>query len=106
MSATDGESIAGSGHIVCDLYSSNVVFSELSSAYPLKLLSPKVAEPGVAIVYMMSYGGGLVGGDRVHLTVKIGRGCKLLLLSQVRSCLYCLCMINLRLPHLGIYQSL
>lgn len=85
MSTTVGESIpAGTGHIVCDLHSSKVVFSKLSSAYPLRLLSPRVAEHGVAIVYMMNFGGGLVGGDRVHIAAKVGRGCKLLLLSQVR----------------------
>jgi len=52
------------------------------SYHPLKLLSPRVAEHGVAIVYIMSYGGGLVGGDCVQLVVEVGRECKLLLLSQ------------------------
>lgn len=72
----------GTGHIACDLHSSTVVFSKLSSSYPLKLLSPRVAEHGVAIVYVMSYGGGLVGGDCMQLIVEIGKECKLLLLSQ------------------------
>ncbi|KAG1749868.1 UreD urease accessory protein-domain-containing protein [Suillus paluster] len=83
MSSTAGESIpVGTGHIACDLHSSAVVFSKLSSSYPLKLLSPRVSKHGVAIVYMMSYGGGLVGGDCVHLVVEVGRECKLMLLSQ------------------------
>ncbi|KAG1870971.1 urease accessory protein UreD, partial [Suillus tomentosus] len=72
----------GTGHITCDLHSSTVVFSKLSSSYPLKLLSPRVAEHGVAIVYVMSYGGGLVGGDCMQLVVEVGKECKLLLLSQ------------------------
>lgn len=72
----------GTGHIICDLHSSNVVFSKLSSSYPLKLLSPRVSEHGVAIVYVMSYGGGLVGGDCMQLIVEVGKECKLLLLSQ------------------------
>lgn len=72
----------GTGHISCDLHSSTVVFSKLSSSYPLKLLSPRVSKHGVAIVYVMSYGGGLVGGDRIHLVVEVGRECKLLVLSQ------------------------
>lgn len=72
----------GTGHITCDLHSSTVVFSKLSSSYPLKLLSPRVAEHGVAIVYVMSYGGGLVGGDCMQLIVEVGKECKLLLLSQ------------------------
>lgn len=83
MSSTTGESIpVGTGHITCDLHSSTVVFSKLSSSYPLKLLSPRVAEHGVAIVYVMSYGGGLVGGDCMQLVVEVGKECKLLLLSQ------------------------
>ncbi|KAG1784085.1 UreD urease accessory protein-domain-containing protein [Suillus placidus] len=83
MSSTAGESIpVGTGHIACDLHSSTVVFSKLSSSYPLKLLSPRVAEHGVAIVYVMSYGGGLVGGDCMQLIVEVGKECKLLLLSQ------------------------
>lgn len=83
MSSTAGESIpVGTGHITCDLHSSTVVFSKLSSSYPLKLLSPRVAEHGVAIVYVMSYGGGLVGGDCMQLIVEVGKECKLLLLSQ------------------------
>ncbi|KAG1757703.1 UreD urease accessory protein-domain-containing protein [Suillus lakei] len=83
MSSTAGESIpVGTGHIACDLHSSTVVFSKLSSSYPLKLLSPRVAEHGVAIVYVMSYGGGLVGGDRMQLAVEVGKECKLMLLSQ------------------------
>lgn len=83
MSFTAGESIpVGTGHITCDLHSSTVVFSKLSSSYPLKLLSPRVAKHGVAIVYVMSYGGGLVGGDCMQLIVEVGKECKLLLLSQ------------------------
>jgi urease accessory protein len=83
MSSTAEEGIpVGTGHITCDLYSSTVVFSKLSSSYPLKLLSPRVAEHGVAIVYVMSYGGGLVGGDCMQLIVEVGKECKLLLLSQ------------------------
>ena len=103
MSTTLGGSIpVGTGHIACDLHSSTVIFSKLSSAYPLKLLSCRVAEYGVGTVYLMNYGGGLVDGDHIHLVVEVGRKCKLLLLSQVRWCLYCLNMISLRL-HLGIH---
>lgn len=44
-------------------------FSELSFMYPLKLISPSNSFPGrgeipTAIAYVLSYGGGLVGGDR------------------------------------------
>ncbi|KAF9244580.1 UreD urease accessory protein-domain-containing protein [Melanogaster broomeanus] len=78
----DDRLIAGHGRITCSLHGSSVVFSELSSTYPLKLLSPRLAEDAVAIVYVLCYGGGLVSGDRVKLEVDVERGCKLLLLSQ------------------------
>lgn len=73
----------GCGRIVCRSHESAVVFSELSSKYPLKLLSPQTTQDGVALVYILSYGGGLVGGDQVKLSVDIGSGTVLVLLSQV-----------------------
>ncbi|KAH7928475.1 UreD-domain-containing protein [Leucogyrophana mollusca] len=78
-----GSITAGHGRIAASLHNSTVVFSELSCAYPLKLLSPHVTNAvAVAIVYMMSYGGGLVGGDCVKLSVDVGKGTKLVLLTQ------------------------
>lgn len=74
---------AGHGRIACAAHGSSVVFTELSATYPLKLLSPKLAQDTVAIVYVLSYGGGLVHGDHVKLNVDVRGGCKLLLLSQV-----------------------
>lgn len=60
-------------------------FSNLSYQYPLKLLSPTAhAEIPLAIAYMLSYGGGLVSGDRIELDVRVGKSCALLLLTQVR----------------------
>jgi urease accessory protein len=61
------------------------VFSELSCTYPLKLLSPKTAQDRLAIVYILTYGGGLVGGDSISLFVDAGPGSTLVLLSQVDS---------------------
>lgn len=89
MAAASGSEIrsdmmaAGHGRITCTLNGSTVAFSELSSTYPLKLLSPRLAANAVAIVYMMSYGGGLVCGDRIKLQVRAEGGSRLLLLSQV-----------------------
>lgn len=74
---------AGHGRIACALHGSTVVFTELLATYPLKLLSPKPAQNTVAIVYVLSYGGGLVNGDHVKLDIHVKDGCRLLLLSQV-----------------------
>ena len=79
---------AGTGRICLSLLDSSAVFSELSATYPLKLLSPRTSPPDVAVVYILSYGGGLVGGDRVTLSVAVERGAVLVLLSQVCSPLF------------------
>ncbi|EIW86836.1 UreD-domain-containing protein [Coniophora puteana RWD-64-598 SS2] len=73
----------GIGRIACQSHGSGVVFSELSASYPLKLLAPRLSEEeNVAITYVMTYGGGLVGGDDVQLFVDVGAGVRLLLLTQ------------------------
>ena len=74
---------AGKGRIELALNGREAVFSELSYRYPLKLLSPRIYENFVAIAYILSYGGGLVSGDRIHLNVTLHSESILLLLTQV-----------------------
>lgn len=74
---------AGVGRIVLASHGSNAVFSELSSTYPLKLLSPNINQDRLAVVYVLTYGGGLVGGDHVDLSVDVTTNSMLVLLSQV-----------------------
>ncbi|THH18081.1 hypothetical protein EW146_g2841 [Bondarzewia mesenterica] len=73
---------AGSGRIVLRVHGAEVIFAELSCVYPLKLLSPRIAQDGVAVAFMLTYGGGLVSGDSVALSVDVGAGTTLMLLSQ------------------------
>ncbi|KAF9270087.1 UreD-domain-containing protein [Marasmius fiardii PR-910] len=74
---------AGCGRITSSMHGNSAVLSELSSTYPLKLISARVlSRPDISIVYVLSYGGGLVGGDKVHLTVKVNERSSLVLLSQ------------------------
>ncbi|TFY71445.1 hypothetical protein EVG20_g1555 [Dentipellis fragilis] len=73
---------AGFGQITVRSHGPQVTFPELSYAYPLKLLSPRLEQPGVAVTYMLTYGGGLVGGDRIALAVDVGDETRLVLLSQ------------------------
>ncbi|KAJ6574986.1 UreD-domain-containing protein [Mycena capillaripes] len=77
---------AGRGRISLELHGSEAVFSELSSTYPLKLLSPRPSRVGV--VYLITYGGGLVSGDYVSLSVDVGPRANLVLLSQARSYIF------------------
>ncbi|KAF4509655.1 hypothetical protein G6O67_003802 [Ophiocordyceps sinensis] len=52
--------------------------------YPLKLISPTTASSGQksVLVFLLSYGGGLVGGDAVSLSVVIRAGASLSLVTQ------------------------
>ena len=58
----------------------------LSYQYPLKLVAPAplTSEDGslVHTVFILSYGGGLVAGDTINLTVNMARKSKLVLLTQ------------------------
>jgi len=74
---------SGHGKISVMVHGGKAVLSELSYTYPLKLLSPRVRDK-TAIVYLLSYGGGLVGGDQVQLGVIVARDANLLLVSQVK----------------------
>jgi urease accessory protein len=69
-------------------HGSTAIFSELSSTYPVKLLSPRIGQEGVAVVYLMTYGGGLVGGDYVEVAIDVGESSVLVLLSQVNTSIF------------------
>lgn len=73
----------GHGRVVLHNHGSANVFSELVATYPLKLLAPRLPSQNVSIVYMLTYGGGLVGGDRIHLHVDVHDAATLVILSQV-----------------------
>lgn len=79
---SNGGHEAGHGNITAQIHSNRVVFPVLSYTYPLKLLSPRVQQDGVAIVYMITYGGGLVCGDRISLSANIEPDAQLVFLSQ------------------------
>jgi urease accessory protein UreH len=77
----------GKGRAIVLVSGREASFSELSYAYPLKLLSPGTISSSsavpTAIAYILSYGGGLVSGDRIELGVDVRGGAALLLLTQV-----------------------
>ena len=83
MTTDATSSQAGSGRIALQAHGKEAAFAELSCTYPLKLLSPRTPQDGIAVVYMLTYGGGLVSGDRIALSVDVGARTTLMLLSQV-----------------------
>lgn len=80
------QSIHGSGKAAVRAFGTEAVFSELSYSYPLKLVSPTIAShAAVAITYVLSYGGGLISGDRIDMRVEVNERAMLVMLTQVRS---------------------
>jgi urease accessory protein len=73
---------AGQGQVNVECFAGTATCSELSSTYPLKLLASRNPSPDVAVVYSLSYGGGLVGGDMIDLTVRLGPESTLVALTQ------------------------
>lgn len=61
-------------------------FENVQFSYPLKLITPaRHYKTGVHAVYVLSYGGGLVAGDRIKLDVAVQGGSTLVMLTQGRS---------------------
>ncbi len=76
-------STPGQGVIDITAHGSKTQFRTLQFSYPLKLISPqRQFHPKVGCLYILSYGGGLVAGDRVGLQVNVESGAKLVLLTQ------------------------
>ncbi|KAG7288708.1 hypothetical protein NEMBOFW57_005064 [Staphylotrichum longicolle] len=78
-SSADGE-----GRIVVRLLPQGISGLEaFAYQYPLKLITPmRPPETKSALVFILSYGGGLVGGDQVNLSIDVKTGAKLSLATQ------------------------
>ncbi|KAI9898282.1 hypothetical protein N3K66_006642 [Trichothecium roseum] len=77
-------SAAGNGHIVVKLLPAGGSGLEVMTyQYPLKLISPTpVADQKSILVFLLSYGGGLVGGDAIDLAIDIHERSRLSLVTQ------------------------
>lgn len=74
----------GHGAITLDILPpSHLTLRDLSYTYPLKLISPRPS-PGARsiLVFLLTYGGGLVAGDRINLSVAIETSARLSLVTQ------------------------
>lgn len=74
----------GEGRLVVQLLPHNIsALSTIVFQYPLKLISPSPsAEQKSVLVFLLTYGGGLVGGDQVHLTIDLKASAKLSVVTQ------------------------
>lgn len=65
------------------LGTSTSVLSSLSSTYPLRFISPpSTAHRHAVLVFMLTYGGGLVAGDEIDVHIKVSYGARFGLLTQ------------------------
>lgn len=74
----------GDGKIVAKLLPAGGTGLEtITYQYPLKLISPSShSDVKSVLVFLLSYGGGLVGGDAVSLAVEVHQGARLSLVTQ------------------------
>lgn len=78
-------STPGVGHITTTLLpSGHTHLSTITYQYPLKLISPPRNHQAhlSALVFLLSYGGGLVGGDAISLRIHVDAGSRLSVVTQ------------------------
>ncbi|KAI1101964.1 UreD-domain-containing protein [Jackrogersella minutella] len=77
-------SLPGEGRIVVKLSPNEIsALESMTYQYPLKLISPdSAAEQGSVLVFLLSYGGGLVGGDQINLSIDIRPRARLSIVTQ------------------------
>ncbi|KAK2590520.1 hypothetical protein QQS21_011806 [Conoideocrella luteorostrata] len=78
-------SVPGEGHIVARILpGGGNGLESISYQYPLKLISPTSPTGGQksVLVFLLSYGGGLVGGDAVNLSIHVQSKASLSLVTQ------------------------
>ncbi|KAI8966163.1 UreD-domain-containing protein [Daldinia sp. FL1419] len=77
-------SLPGEGRIVIKLSPNNAsAIESITYQYPLKLISPaSTTETGSVLVFLLSYGGGLVGGDQINLSIDVHPSARLSIVTQ------------------------
>jgi urease accessory protein len=74
----------GEGRVVVQLLPHGIsALSTITFQYPLKLISPSPAAGQKSVlIFLLTYGGGLVGGDQVHLEIDVKPEAKLSIVTQ------------------------
>ena len=78
---------AGAGELAFTRVDGRTVLTRAFAASPLKILSPRRSGAS-AWAYLATYGGGLVGGDRIDLRVNVGRDAAALVSTQASTKVY------------------
>ncbi|KAL4889571.1 UreD urease accessory protein-domain-containing protein [Aspergillus ambiguus] len=83
------EAQPGTGELEIRTFCGSSSISTISSTYPLKLVATPCRPTDKAVlVFMMTYGGGLVAGDSVNLNIRVRSKARLALLTQGSTKLY------------------
>lgn len=80
--ATTAQNEPGKGILVCHCYNDRTKFERIHAQYPLKFIPTTGHADRLAVVYMMSYGGGVISGDRFNIDMRIEKHALLLLMTQ------------------------
>ncbi|ORX83998.1 UreD-domain-containing protein [Basidiobolus meristosporus CBS 931.73] len=72
----------GQGMIECAVVGDTAALTRFHSRYPLKLIRPSAHMKKTALVYALTYGGGLVCGDVVTMNIAVRKSAKLAMLTQ------------------------
>ncbi|KAI9361428.1 urease accessory protein UreD [Pilaira anomala] len=80
--ATTAENEPGKGILVCHCYNDRTKFERIHAQYPLKFIPTTGHADRLAVVYMMSYGGGVISGDKFSVDMTIEERAILLLMTQ------------------------
>ncbi|KAH8600071.1 urease accessory protein-like protein UreD [Bisporella sp. PMI_857] len=77
-------SAPGEGKVIVQLLPYDISALEtIAFQYPLKLISPSPsAQQKSVLVFLLTYGGGLVGGDHINLTIEVRPNAKLSIVTQ------------------------
>lgn len=77
-------SAPGDGHIIAALQPHGITaLTKVTYQYPLKLISPSpTSHQKSVLAFLLTYGGGLVGGDQVNLLIDVLEGAKLSIVTQ------------------------
>ena len=78
---------AGTGRLEFDCVDSRTVLRRALATSPLKILSPRPT-PSAAWAYLASFGGGLVGGDAIHVTLDVRSGARAVVTTQSSTKVY------------------
>lgn len=72
----------GKGILICQCYKNLSKFERIHAQYPLKFIPTTGHAERLAVVYMLSYGGGIISGDTFNIDISVKEDAILLLMTQ------------------------